>query len=601
MLSLAQFWPFVHPGLAAAGLAAGTVPIIIHLINRRRYRRVPWAAMSFLLRAKRRAARTVWLEHWLLLLLRIVLIVLLGLAVARPFTSSSHLADLTGSRGLRIILLDNSLSMQAVDTSGVSRFDQAKAYVDRLMASFSEKDTVSLITTAYPAKAVIGHPESDRRVIRERISAVPDTQLRADFHGAVSRIEDVLAGVDIARGGCSVHVVSDYPLHRMLSTQRGKHDVDSAPATVTTLALRRLADKLTQSSHELTLVRVPSLDNENIAVSDLSLSSTLVATGFPLQVSMTVANHGSVSVRGLSLTLRRDQQEVRTETIPSLGPGQQSEVSMSLLFHQPGQYMLEASLDSTYRDALPLDNSRCLAVEVASRMPVLLVDGRRSSSLLSGQSGFIVASLAPEMLYDQDTPPSRSGPSQQESLFAPSIVDPAELASEALDTFPVIYLCNVSRLSQGQWARLTAYVARGGGLGIFAGDLIQVENYNRYAFADGEGLLPGLLQAVESVTNGEDAWTIAPDALPHAMVRELMSFPDSGLFLSRIERYLPLQPQSRADVVLHLSNGQPLMIASKFDRGRVLYMATSGDMAWNNLPAKGDFVSIIVNSTAYLA
>ncbi len=601
MLNLAQFWPFVHPALAGAGLAAGAIPIIIHLINRRKYRRVPWAAMSFLIRAKRRAARTVWLEHWLLLLLRIALIILLGLAVARPFTNSSQLASLTGGRGHHIILLDNSLSMQAIDAKGVSRFDHAKAYVDQLLESYPENDAVSLITTGYPAKAVIGHPESDRRVIRERFNALQATQSHADFLGAVSSIENILDTVDLPRGSCSVHVVSDFPSSQILGAKREDHVKQSAPGTTTTLALQRLADKLAQSSHELTLLRIPTSDSENIAITELSLSSPMVAAGFPVQVSIIVNNFGSAGGRGLTLTLRRGQQIVRTEMLPTISPGQQSEVSMSLLFQQAGHYMLEASLNPTHRDALPIDDSRRLAVEVAARMPVLLVDGRRSSSWLSGQSGFIAASLAPELLYEQDTTQNRNTPIQHESLFAPNIVDPAELASEALDAYPVVYLCNVSRLPPEQWSRLTDYVSRGGGLGIFAGDLLQVENYNRYGFADGKGLLPGEMQTVESTSNRDEAWAIVQGVLPHPLVKELMSLSDSGLFLARISQYLPLKLRPHADVVLHMNNGQPLMIASKFGQGRVLYMASSGDMAWNNLPAKGDYVSLIVNSTAYLA
>jgi len=601
MLSLAQFWPFIHPGLAGAGLAVGAIPIIIHLINRRKYRRVPWAAMSFLIRAKRQAARRVWLEHWLLLLLRIALIVLLGLAVARPFTNASQLANITGGRGHHIILFDNSLSMQAVDGKGVSRFDRAKASVDQLLDSFPENDSVILITTAYPAKAVIGHPESDRRVIRERFGAVKETQLRSDFRGAVSLVENVLDAVDLPRGSCSVQVVSDFPSYRMLGPDRGEHISDTAPATLTTLALQRLAEKLAQSSHALSLLRIPTQDEDNIAITALSLSSPMVAVGFPLQVSIVVNNFGTTSGRGLTLTLSRDRKVMRTETLPTIGPGQHYEVSMSHLFQRAGHFMLEASLDLAHQDALPVDDTRRLAVEVAARLPVLLVDGRRASSWLSGQSGFIAASLAPELLFDEDISRSRNASSQKDSLFSPTIVDPAELASEALDAYPVIYLCNVSRLSPAQWSRLASYVSRGGGLGIFAGDLVQIENYNRFGFADGAGLLPGDLQATRSVTNREEAWAITEDALPHAIVKELMSFPDSGLFLARISQYLPLRPRADADVVLNMSHGKPLMVVSKFGQGRVLYMASSSDMAWNNLPAKGDFVSLIVNSTAYLA
>ena len=79
----------MHPAIAAAALGMGVIPILVHLINRRRYRRVTWAAMSFLLAANRRSARRVRLEQWALLAARIAIIVLVGWAIARPYLPAS--------------------------------------------------------------------------------------------------------------------------------------------------------------------------------------------------------------------------------------------------------------------------------------------------------------------------------------------------------------------------------------------------------------------------------------------------------------------------------------------------------------------------------
>jgi len=61
------------------------VPILIHLLARRRFRRIRWAAMDFLLDAERRNRRRMRLEEWILLLLRCLAVLLLALLVARPF------------------------------------------------------------------------------------------------------------------------------------------------------------------------------------------------------------------------------------------------------------------------------------------------------------------------------------------------------------------------------------------------------------------------------------------------------------------------------------------------------------------------------------
>ena len=91
VVTLLANMPFVHPTIAGIALLTGLIPVLIHFINRRRYRRVPWAAMSFLLAANRRSAKRVRLEQLLLMLARIGVIVLLGLTVARPYLPASAL------------------------------------------------------------------------------------------------------------------------------------------------------------------------------------------------------------------------------------------------------------------------------------------------------------------------------------------------------------------------------------------------------------------------------------------------------------------------------------------------------------------------------
>src|SRR5207302_6450627 len=101
---------FVTPAFALAGLLLASVPIIIHILNRRRYRIINWAAMDFLLRAMKKNRRRLRFEQWLLLAVRCCVLGLLGLALARPLACNpSSLAGIAASKsGLHVIILDNS-------------------------------------------------------------------------------------------------------------------------------------------------------------------------------------------------------------------------------------------------------------------------------------------------------------------------------------------------------------------------------------------------------------------------------------------------------------------------------------------------------------
>src|SRR5262245_63225319 len=100
---------FLLPAVMAIGGSLVSVPIIIHLINRMRFRRVRWAAMEFLLKSQKRNRRRLIIEQILLLMLRCMLVALAALLVLR-FVGFSF-AGFTQQDTLHIVLLDDTLSM----------------------------------------------------------------------------------------------------------------------------------------------------------------------------------------------------------------------------------------------------------------------------------------------------------------------------------------------------------------------------------------------------------------------------------------------------------------------------------------------------------
>src|SRR5215472_16526042 len=104
-----MFESFLNPGYLMAGAALISLPIIIHLINRMRFKRVRWAAMEFLLKSQKRNRRRLIIEQLLLLALRCLLVLLTGLLVARFVCFS--LAGFIGQDSLHIVVLDDTLSM----------------------------------------------------------------------------------------------------------------------------------------------------------------------------------------------------------------------------------------------------------------------------------------------------------------------------------------------------------------------------------------------------------------------------------------------------------------------------------------------------------
>src|SRR3954454_16714388 len=105
---------FVTPGFLVAGALLASLPIIIHILNRRRYKIVNWAAMEYLLAAMKKNRKRLKFEQWLLLATRCAVLLFLGLALARPLGcgGNSTIAALAAERtGLHVFVIDNSYSM----------------------------------------------------------------------------------------------------------------------------------------------------------------------------------------------------------------------------------------------------------------------------------------------------------------------------------------------------------------------------------------------------------------------------------------------------------------------------------------------------------
>src|SRR4029077_20979141 len=147
---------FFHPEILIPGAALLAAPIIIHFINRMRFRRVKWAAMEFLLASQERNRRRLLIEQLLLLLLRLLVVAAVVMLVARPLVDPEKFSLFQGQKTHHLVLLDDSGSMR--DRAGESStFDAALDVVRKIAAEGERKpdtQTLTLLLVSNPAQPV---------------------------------------------------------------------------------------------------------------------------------------------------------------------------------------------------------------------------------------------------------------------------------------------------------------------------------------------------------------------------------------------------------------------------------------------------------------
>lgn len=561
----------LHPALAIAGAVAVAIPIIIHILNRRRFRTVQWAAMEFLLQALRRNRRRMRFESLLLLVTRCLVVGLLGLALARPFgCEDTALAHVAGREaGLHVLLLDNSASMAYRHERGDSatHFEHARRLASELMSRLgSGNEQVALVTAAEPAAAVIGAPTINLIAANVAVQAVPQMMRATDLAGALERAVDI---ADDTPAGLprTLHILTDSTAAALAQSERLAQ------------AGRGAAERYRIIWHNLA---APGQSNR--AVLQVRPSDALVRRGFDTDFSATAARFGGAPDEAL-LSWRLDGQSVGGSQAITPGPEPRAhpsgDPSIQDALSDGAAHVLEASLSAG--DSFPIDDARRGIVEQVRDLPVLLVEGGRSGGAL-GSGEILSIALAP---------------SEESGYVEVTRISDLELAGRPLSEYRAIVLAGVGNIAEPTAQALSDYVQSGGMLMLWLGEAVAAENYNAVLLA--RGLLPGpLLQRASAP--GEDLFGFDFDPQNvHPYLSAFQAAQRSGLDVPAIRQYwrVDLGEARSADIVLRFlpfqgGLGDPAVTTHALGEGRVLLVATAaGDPEWTLLPLKENYVAFV--------
>lgn len=603
----------LNPALAV-GTAAVASPILIHLLSRRRFRRIRWAAMDFLLEAQRRNRRRVKLEQIILLIIRGLAILLLALVMTRPFIRPSVLGAISSAgRTERIILLDDSYSMDyrsptgaAGGQSSFARATEAARFIALAAAEENEADSLTLLTSGnprQPAIALASLSEANLRQLGDTLEAAKPSQAAGTLPAALDAVADMI-GRRPTQASAVVYVISDFQRHDWLAND-GQRDRQS-PAK----ALAKL--KETGKSTRLVLVDAAvELQPSNIAIADLRRDQPQVVTGVPTRFELAVANHSVQPIEQVEISIRAGENTLPPITIPAISAGQTAREPVEVTFADDGSAVLEAKIVGAAQlgDGLALDNSRLAPVEVVPAVKVLMVNGEPSGDPYNDEVFLLRTALRPE--------------GRAASGNEIDVLDEQELEGADLNAYDLVVLGNVDRLSTVGLRNLENYVRGGGGLVIFCGDQVDTSFYNEALYHDGLGLLPGLLGDAQEAAGGAAAITIADWDHAHPLMRafseELASVLKQvkiGTFLKIDQTVLPTssQPTSRpgdagetsldrppARVIVSLSDvdQSPLMIERPFGLGSCLLITTSPDQEWNEWATSFSYLPMMLELVQY--
>jgi hypothetical protein len=446
--------------LAGAAMAAG--PIIIHLLHRRRFRTIDWAAMQFLRQAVRQSRRIMQLRDLLLMLLRTAAVLLFGLAMARPYFSSGVGSFGVGEPIHAVLLVDNSLSTAFRDTTGTvlqRSLEQCKRFVEALPPG----SRTAIVPICSDPTDYSLDPTANKQAALEALDAI--------------RPVDRRAGVDAALelGKQALRRLPDMPNKRVVLLGDGQKI--NFPADGIGPRAAELGDV------QLVVLRPEPL--ENAWVADLRATDGVAVGGAAAEFTAIVRYEGPARRPGVQVGITVDGVLIESRTV-DLEPGARRLVTFLHRFAKPDATSAARFADVSVAlsaDRLPEDDMRHTVVPIVEPLPIVYVTthgpNNEATESTGGRGLWIQRLLAPVV---------------ERGDVEPKLVQIQHVALGALDSSLIqnarlIVLAGLA--SPGDRAALLReYVEQGGQLLITAGEDFDPGSWTELAWRDGAGILP---------------------------------------------------------------------------------------------------------------
>ena len=567
----------LHPTLLAAGLAAVALPILIHLLLRRRYTPVRWAAMRFVLVAQKQQRRRRRLEQILLLIARCLVVAMIALAVSAPLLGGPS----RDRERTLVLILDNALASRAANEEGGTDFEdlrsRALAELDTLRPVMG--DRVAVITMASPASAPIATPTTDLDAARRIIESLEPTDAGPDLAGALA-----LAGNASADGDASALLLSAWRAGSVEALRTAaSRDAARMPAEIAG------GSDLPSGAFDLRLASPVERDAPNLRITDIALPrAVILATDTPSvrQALVTIDRTGPADreTRGqLSASVHRTvgSGTAASTTLPFVIPSGARETTVAIELPETregaappphGSAVAEFRIETesgraSAPDAIPSDSTRLVAIRVAEGISAGVIRSRGIGGVGIPAEAWVAAALRPN-----ETAPIRLREIPHAGLDATSLI--------GLD---IAVLARPDLLAPPGWDAVADFVGAGGALLVFAAPSDGAQNW----VDDASARIPSLASlgrehdefTGETLVPGADASAIG---LLGAELAQLAS-------AVRVTRALPFAT-TPASVILATESGAPVVARPA---PRVWCVATAIDPAWSDIAARPLFLPLM--------
>ncbi|MYK19714.1 VWA domain-containing protein [Candidatus Poribacteria bacterium] len=459
---------FLNP-LFLFGLLAAGIPLLIHLWNRRRVVTIDFSSLMFLAAAHRENARRFQLRQLLILLLRMTIVALIALALARPFLTLGLPVASVRAKTDVVIVLDNSYSMGYQEVDGV-RFETAKTLATDILETLRHGDRATLILMSDTPQPVFQQLTPDLESVIAAINEAEISYRTTNVQPSLELAHEILAASEQLNK--ELYLISDF-------ARNGWENWSRLP---------------NRSGARISLLPVTESEAHNISIEEIRPSNQLIGVNLLLQLNVTIVNHSAASLGQNILTLFIGGEKQKTVNASFDHVDETLNTTLTHTFSTPGTHTGYLSLTE---DRLNIDNRRYFALDVIGEVRVLCV---------GEQTDYLTLALNPNNFISSHQPSGRTANREPRTanreernalrksrvdlrdtaggyntMILPTQCTPAEFENFPLEDYDVIILADVPQISQQIDTQLQEFIRHGKSIIVFVGSDSDLPSYNRFS------------------------------------------------------------------------------------------------------------------------
>lgn len=546
---------FLNP-LFLFGLIAVAIPVIIHLINVHRPQTISFSTLSFFNELRKSTIRRIRIKRFLLMSLRVLALLFLAIALARPFLSPTMTGATSSREKVVALVIDNSPSMSRTGTQG-PLITQAKEIAIDVIDNGSSDDKFLIVSTN-GGKAVNIKPTGAEQAKRD----VSEVSVRNTAHytrGIVRAVYEQLQSMGQTQG--VIYLISDGQKSQLedlldLNPQSQTEGMNAIP---------------------LQIISLEEVKQQNMAIIGIKLNSRILKKNAPFTLDIEVMNVGGTAVANNFVSIEVDGKLVGQYKV-SLQAGQSKNYSFQVTPGKAGAISGRIILEG---DEVTYDNTRNFVVHIPPERSVLLI---RDENGDSPYHSYLTSAL------------EAAQQTNAQIRFVEKTV--SEVEHSQWMKYNVIALDGLKQVPAYWFQELQQYVQKGRGLLFLPSEQGHIQNYNTFFELFNAGRFTNVLGTFGSFRPVVKMGNLSE----HPVISDLFEINENeriNVELPSIFFYYKYEPSSTSLAILETANGNPLLTEHLFGNGVFIISTIGAGPGWSNFPVNPLFAPIFYRSLLY--